>query len=432
MFHSIQIRYNAGKVTDIKIKFDDLDNYLLLDFFDTFTLEDLVSLADMNSRFRELVIKHYAVKKFQFHKKLIEVGGKLNYSEEKIQIGETIKILDPYTAIIFLRNFGSIITHIRIQHPPDSSDKIWTRRINKYINEYCSESLNDLRLQSAIDTVDEWRKPFKRLTALIIEQETSSHDSVIDFNETFPSLQYLQISECQFTNLKLFEHHFPHLDSISFHIIEHGEHNTTLYEKFFRLNPQIRIAGIEEIKSKNFFRFLKSRLPQIEEIKFSVEFRDFLKTNDETTDIIHFKGIKKCLMFHFYLPAQTVFPVAFDELEKLEIRNLLENESTMQFIMQHRSLKILKLLLCTFNLNQWMQLLENLPNLVEIYRMWQPMINDDPVFALMATEITVKKFVMYGRIDRKDISSRLTNLKWRIQDDSHSFLTTFIRQDCDI
>lgn len=59
-------------MTNISLKLDDLNNYTLLDIFDKFTLEDLTSVADMNSRFRELIIKHYAVREYRIHEKIIK------------------------------------------------------------------------------------------------------------------------------------------------------------------------------------------------------------------------------------------------------------------------------------------------------------------------------------------------------------------------
>lgn len=421
-------------MTDIALKLDDLNNYTLLDIFDIFTLGDLISVADMSSRFRELIIKHYAVNRYRIHEKIIEVGEKLHRinSKEKIDDGPVImRILDPHIALAFLRNFGSIITRIHIREPGIQLEKIWTRRINTYINEYCSESLTDLHMHTVIDTIDEWRKPFKRLSKLSLQEEPLNYDKIANLNEILPSLQYLDMEHSKFTSLKLFEHHFPHLENIAFHVFAKHQQNITLYEKFFQLNPQIRSIEVIGINNINLFRLLSEQLTNIENFVFLVDFVNFVKTIGASDGIIHFKSVKKCKIFDFYLSSQNPFPVMFDNLEELEVRNLLQNENTIQFITQHRNLKVLKLSSGTFTLDQWMLMLTNFPNLEEIHKNWDSPINDDPIFALMTAESKLKKFVMAGMIDHRNIPSKLINSEWRIQNDMPGFFTTFIREDND-
>lgn len=76
-----------------------------------------------------------------------------------------------------------------------------------------------------------------------------------------------------------------------------------------------------------------------------------------------------------------------------------------------------------------MLLLTNSPNLEEIHKNWDSPINDDPIFALMTAELKLKKFVMAGMINHRNIPSKLINSKWRIQNDMPGFFTTFIRED---
>lgn len=160
-----------------------------------------------------------------------------------------MQILDPHTALAFLRNFGSIIrnTHIHIRKPDIPLKKTWTRRISTYINEYCSESLIELHMHKVIDIIDEWKKPFKRLSKLTLQEEPLNYDKITNFNEILPSLQYLNVEQSIFTSLKLFEHHFPHLENIAFHLFTKRQQNITLHEKFFQLNPQIRSIEVRGI-----------------------------------------------------------------------------------------------------------------------------------------------------------------------------------------
>lgn len=96
----------------------DLNDDVLLEIFEEMEFADLLSSAETNSRFRELIGRYYMIKKFRIHEKLIDFRSSNTHSttnSDKIY-SNFILIYNRTTFTRLLQNFGNLIPLIEISH----------------------------------------------------------------------------------------------------------------------------------------------------------------------------------------------------------------------------------------------------------------------------------------------------------------------------
>lgn len=169
-----------------------------------------------------------------------------------------------------LRNFGHTITNIRIyynQLQPNAVEKI-----EFYVAEYCSESLEKLFAQSRHvyekhqnkkqNLFEHIAKQFPKLKELII------YDCTIGpklFNRLFPNLEYLVINSPWYSSdFSVIKEHFPNLKKLSFH---RGKIDEIHIMDMMKLNPQLerlRLDGAEEACTHTLLECIRKYLPLLE------------------------------------------------------------------------------------------------------------------------------------------------------------------------
>lgn len=96
--------------------FDDLNNYALINMFDTLDFEELLLLADTNSMFRTLITQHQMIDNFGVHERILKVGAQQNsdlFNKTKIELdNDSIMINDHVVLSRLFRNFGHLISRI--------------------------------------------------------------------------------------------------------------------------------------------------------------------------------------------------------------------------------------------------------------------------------------------------------------------------------
>lgn len=121
---------DAKNLSEIALGFEDLSDYALLDVFDTLELEELLHLAEMNCRFRELITRYYMINRFHIQERMLKVGAQLNdglfdlslFNETKIEFDHnSIMINDHIVLLRFLRNFGHLIPNILLWQLEDGT-----------------------------------------------------------------------------------------------------------------------------------------------------------------------------------------------------------------------------------------------------------------------------------------------------------------------
>lgn len=392
------------------MQFDDLNNDVLLEIFDTFSLDDLLSLADMNPRFRELIVRHPAIYKFRINEQIIAILAKepRRFDDNHIKSIQVqckkIELHDYLATFKFLRNFGQIIAKITIDKYRIQQDRVWHDEIDKYVNKYCSDSLEELNIYDSVNTTYAWKKPFKNLTNMfaLTVGWTCEHTN---FSEILPSLQSLRIRH----NLKCFnQHHFPHLEDLAIDVLDENG------LKFFESNPQLRRIQINDVHDIDCLRFASKNLQNVELINFFISLPAI--SEEMKNELIHFKNVKKgILRFHLQRPdIISVFPFVFEQLEELEIETWYEIDAWKEFIIKHSKLQVLTISRHLYG-QQFVMIIEKMLNLVEINIGLLDDIGREVISCLMRNEINLKKikFKMTVTIERCEIFYNSLSSRWQ-------------------
>lgn len=399
--------------------------------FDTLGFAELLYLADTNSTFCDMITQHYAISKFRIHEKDLQIKILPTIANlKKIEINRfntrAIRIHDAASALRFLRNFGRFIPHISFYK--SYAETFWDQRIYSSINKFCFKSLEELNGYFTEDhSIDGWRKPFKKLTSIHLYELSLKCENNMNLSVMLPSLRSLFIKSAKLSSLKCFEHHFPHLEHI------HLEMNSCLLSKkektvemFFHLNPQIQSVQVRCIENLRFLHLI-SKLKNITNLEFSMLVNADNRVDYEKIKSIHFKSVKTCSL---QTTKANYLPILFDELEELEIRiNLMSNEF-IRFITNQQTLKVLYIFPCVLDLQQWMVIVENMPNLIEIKTQWTPDRENDGLISLMDKEINVKRITILWILKKNcAVFRNLVKSKWQIEDETQGILqnVTFIR-----
>lgn len=131
LFYFIKILYvrctSVNNLTSKLIRLDDLNSDVILDIFDHFQLEDLINVAELNSKFRELIAQYYSMK-FHIHEKVISLEHR---NAQKIHFDDDLMpFYDPKLFAKVLRIFGQSISRIKINHSYNSLIEILLRIID--------------------------------------------------------------------------------------------------------------------------------------------------------------------------------------------------------------------------------------------------------------------------------------------------------------
>lgn len=411
------------------IHFDELNNCALLDLFDALDLEELISVANINSRFRDLVTKYYAIQKFGLHKKTLRIGfSKVQYSNnrKKLEYSEfSINIYDMATAIRYLRNFGHLVQHIIVYNTDYKQHRSWNQNIIEYVTEYCSESLKDLELWFYGTFNNTWKKPFTKLTKIEFHGKChwiESTNNIKCGSEMFPSLNEILIDNIESEKSLCLAFNFPHLKNVHLGNINS---NSDRYKTFFEMNSQIKSLKIDYVNSLPFLHSFSETLPNLEHLDITIG-KDVL--HEFELGDIHIRNVKNCSV-DLKNQHSNHIPFVFDNAEEITIHRFLSSETQIvNFMTKHHNVQVLNLKSGGFNLEQWMLIIENVPNLVKIQKWWDITTENDSIFGLMAAETHLQSVILFSELNEhcNTFWRRLVNSQWHVvceRDSSYSTIT---------
>lgn len=128
------------------IRLDDLNDDILLQIFDNFKFEELLNAADINNKFRRLIVQHKIIPKYRFNERIVEINGGFYVGDEKIQFEngynsiddsgivrriDYVKIFSSYLVLKLLRNFGQKISRVFMYDLPEKE----RQRVSSFIHQ---------------------------------------------------------------------------------------------------------------------------------------------------------------------------------------------------------------------------------------------------------------------------------------------------------
>lgn len=314
-------------------RLDTIDTYSLLGIFDNLNIEDLINLADVNVDFHEMIRHHYMIGIYQIDKLRIrfdEPTQSAIYSDSFI-IGK----FD--VAEKFLRHFGDLITQLEYSNNPTIFKSNEADIIDRYIEQYCSPTLNHIDLINAGRyLVTDAKQPFTNVISVGLMQFASFDKLAL--NRIFPNMQRLQISINYPIDLTAWLQEYPHLCHLD--VIEWGDpmNNTALLD-LLQLNSNVRALALNNFPQH--LQQINDHLPNLKALTLKWDYVNDLPLNWPNMPIVHFKNVTE---FHLNVRAGTLYanalhvPVTFERLEVLDIVTTHISPPIRTFIEQNKQL----------------------------------------------------------------------------------------------
>lgn len=190
-------------------------HYACLEYiFEYLDLKDLLNIAHTCKRLQIAAVANFGD---EHGKKCIILRFPINNELDKFFVGlNDILIVGPKLQLPFLRCFGAKILHLDLDRQYQQYPRPILTKINDYINQYCTDTLNGLTIHR--NHLIQFEKPFKKLEKLVIEGGVLGAEFP-NFANLYPSLRRLEMQKV------LFEGDFiavslPHLVHLSIDITE--------------------------------------------------------------------------------------------------------------------------------------------------------------------------------------------------------------------
>lgn len=195
-----QINMNNTKITD-------LDNDCLEYIFKNLNINDLLSVADSAKHFKQAV---ELVFKSKSQQKTITLRAD-PHSEPVAVTQRYICVSDQLVSLKLLRHFGHLIINLDIEFV----DQQWVR-VFQYLNQYCADSLEKLKLYFVYGAMESIQRPFSKLLVLEYSHCPLDNNST-ELNTWFPRLRALAIINCRnISNPQNIKQYFPNLKLVLF------------------------------------------------------------------------------------------------------------------------------------------------------------------------------------------------------------------------
>lgn len=422
----------------------DLNEDVLLEIFKKCKFEDLIHLSETNYRFGRLIGQHILIPKYRFNDKIVEFYfGEVKDDKDISFHGDTIQInrrkpgYFAQNALTVLHNFGHLISSIRL------SDQ----KISSEVNEYCSETLVNLRLSDyevGGNVFQKFKKTFKKVSKLhIAYKDWDCGPKNRNLSEIFSSLRRLYLNTAIYSGSNCIDYYYPSLEHIRFPMFlknygrvweKYATYPTyayrysadTTYEHIFDLNPQIRSIYVTDVGNYDVLRVANEKLNNLEIIDI-----EFLSYNNKLHDFsnhdtIHFKSVKEfCVELNAGEPG--FIPFEFYVLEKLHLygyyKHTMKNR-WIEFVGKQKKLKIL-IINELLDSQQWEQLSSIIEKLTELEIMeiyWNRDDGYDEIARIIATSTKLKKIVFFEIKNRMcDELKRITNSQWQYEREESTF-----------
>lgn len=233
-----------------QMKITDLNPDCLEHIFKYLHIKDLLNVADSRKSLKDAVDQAFTSKYDGNSISILLKPTIITAINIKLKNGHQEEA-ETFSCILkFLRGFGKLITALSIEFSFSMhlNQQIRITELRHYINEYCIETLTELKIDSYERGTLPLSKPFVNLKKLVLYNK--SVDEFIDLNRSFPKLDCLHLKFISKFNRECFEVHIPHLKEFLIVI-----RDMTFATNFLRLNPQIKFL--------KFYAVTKSEDPSI-------------------------------------------------------------------------------------------------------------------------------------------------------------------------
>lgn len=344
----------------------DLDTPTLLTIFKHLTVDELLSMAETNNRFRNLIARHYMIPVFHINERVI----RLDYANDQHSDSSELHF-DNYTAILkLLKNYGYLIRKLVYVRPPSPFDEVDVEKmalsyeksveISRNIAKYCRDSLTEITVSlDEYYLLSETSHIFPNVIRVNIIQLYSNQLPPWQFNgfkvqTIFPNIQELHLTPNAIQPMEQFYPQMKHL--------KYSENQGAFAGKLvhlLRLNPQLNSLALNYFPEANILHSANEILPQLEALKLTLNNGNALESYQNQG--VHFENVKRFTLSVYARDIDEMkFPITFKHLEMLEVISKYSTEIAFKLIEQNDKLIELSMahndLYALDALNQWNEL----------------------------------------------------------------------------
>lgn len=280
----VEDNYQANATT---IGLTDMNDDCLEHIFQYLSLEALLNIADTNKQLKPAAELAF-VRRFKRGTLILYKSG----SEIRINETERVKVRNPYR---LLRSFGHLIPNQKIHH----HNKL------KYVNQYCSESLIKIELDSLRRYMS---KPFSKVGTVILHCRLNWNFNRLP--KLFPNVHTFTFVSCRIEPRHIAVN-FPHLRQVNIRDCS-NEYGIESYVKMLRFNPQIRHLLLSPLVDHvKLLRAANQFVPFLEYLHLSYSENAYKNFEEKFVNFAHLKVLK----ISYYGELLTPIPVSSSCLE---------------------------------------------------------------------------------------------------------------------
>lgn len=321
-----------------------------------------------------------------------------------------IQITDFQTGLKTLKYFGNAIQKLNIY--TDDTDTKQSKILSRFLNEYCSESLIELRLDIIEGSAPHFMpKPFKQLTHITFGNYLPKMgQKTPPMNQTYPALTTLTLN-LNDKGSDYLNSHFPRLKQLNIMKLKRIDDINNL----IAANSHIRSVSYHQ-KSPRFLKMMSVILPKLENLKLWS-----FKLDDGE---IHFENVEKFAMKDFLgSPKNLHFP----KLREAHILIGAYFDDSINFLREHKQINRIKLEFSNLNDTQFEKVTENLQNLVEISACSTGinLIGIDTIATFLENHKQLMRFDLENfRNNDNEILQKRLGKEWKFTDSHHGISLT--------
>lgn len=323
-------------------KITDINNDCLEHIFNYLSLIDLLNVADASKCFKQGVNLSFTAK---YGSKKLKLQGIEPSPHQSYEVDDyKICISNLTTCLKFIRSFGHTIDELHINYI--GIGRIHCAEVDRYINEYCAETLEFIEIYRAKPySMNKLKKRFSKVTHVEFEN-CNLGPQVTNFNEWFPQMSSLRFHGVnKVTDSKCIEKQIPSLSYLTIELVTKKENNSCIglhVAKLLRSNEQIHNLDIRGWDS-NFLQSIRKDSQNLKTLSVCCN-RDFTHLEMGT---IHFRNINTLNINIDFDDSDQEFPripLSFDHLKELSITTNGElNDNFIDFVAEQKSLETLEL-----------------------------------------------------------------------------------------
>lgn len=337
-----------------------LDDQNLLARFAKLDFDDLLTIAEVDSRFQQLIQTHIIVDRYHLNKHPLSIFLGWN-----IFITSDSPLANDYnTTLRILRTFGDSFKQISVHFVTYKHQE--TLAIFDHINTYCTNAEQEIVLYNVDERVlMGLQQSFRQANSVIVK----GLDSLIDLNDMFPRMARFELNIYKQPEFNFLDDYFLRLKHFELNML-HGQHGDFDLKPFFQWNRRLEGLSLRNVGDFELLRFVNEVSQCLEDLTIENRMINLIDTtNNENIRFEKVTTFKLALVddddeqSHRRVPS-----IEFDRLESFELSSIdsASVDDMIDYIIRNNALNRVSIENGELSMGQLMRLVQELPELTEL------------------------------------------------------------------